>query len=86
MTTPHRVAIIGSGFGGLFSAQSLRKADVLRLGEGMDNWVSVDVFSCSIAGQLWRERALPDAELLRWARSRDRWWRRAAAVAGSGRD
>ena len=28
MTTPHRVAIIGSGFGGLFSAQSLRTADV----------------------------------------------------------
>ncbi|MCB9904895.1 MAG: DNA alkylation repair protein [Planctomycetes bacterium] len=60
---------------------SLRKADVLRLGEGMDNWVSVDVFSCSIAGQLWRERALPDAELLRWARSRDRWWRRAALAS-----
>ncbi|WP_462187431.1 FAD-dependent oxidoreductase, partial [Frankia sp. CcWB2] len=27
-TSPHRVVIIGSGFGGLFTAQALRKAPV----------------------------------------------------------
>lgn len=61
--------------------QSLSAADVKRLGHGMDNWTSVDVFACSIAGQLWRERAIADAEVLRWARSRDLWWRRAALAS-----
>lgn len=61
--------------------QSLSVADVKRLGRGMDNWTSVDVFACSIAGQLWRERVLADGEVLRWARSRDLWWRRAALAS-----
>jgi len=60
---------------------ALKAADVKRLGKGMDNWVSTDVFSCAIAGQLWRERVLSDAEILRWARSRDRWWRRASLAS-----
>jgi 3-methyladenine DNA glycosylase AlkD len=59
----------------------LKLADVKRLGKGMDNWVSVDVFSCAIAGQLWRERELSDAEVLRWARSRDLWWRRSSLAS-----
>lgn len=60
---------------------ALKRTDVRRLGLGMDNWASVDVFSCEIAGQLWRERVLSDAEIARWSRSRDRWWRRAALAS-----
>jgi len=39
------------------------------------------VFACMIAGQALRRGALPEADVLRWARSRDRFWRRAALVA-----
>lgn len=60
---------------------SLKSRDVLRLGQGIDNWASVDGFCCSIAGRAWREGVLSDGELARWARSKDRWWRRASLVA-----
>ena len=51
------------------------------LGKGMDNWTSVDVFSTTIAGQLWREGRLTDTEVLRWTKSRNLWWRRAALAS-----
>jgi len=54
---------------------------VEALGRGNDNWKSVDVFSCEVAGPCWREGRVTDAALQRWARSRDRWWRRTALVA-----
>jgi 3-methyladenine DNA glycosylase AlkD len=60
---------------------SLRVDDVRRLGGGMDSWADVDVFACILAGPLWRVGQLSDAEVRRWARSQDRWWRRAAIVS-----
>lgn len=51
------------------------------LGEGNDNWKSVDVFGCDVAGPAWREGVLSDATIHRWARHRDLWWRRTALVA-----
>jgi len=51
-----------------------------RLGCGIDNWASVDVFAVTIAGPAWRKGQLDDDTLRRWARSPDRWWRRAAVV------
>jgi 3-methyladenine DNA glycosylase AlkD len=59
----------------------LRAADLRRLGGGMDSWGDVDTFACYVAGPAWRERQVPDAEIARWARSKDRWWRRAAVVS-----
>lgn len=61
--------------------ESLKARDVIRLGRGIDNWASVDGFGCTLAGVAWREGRIGDAEIARWARSRDRWWRRAALVA-----
>jgi 3-methyladenine DNA glycosylase AlkD len=55
--------------------------DLRRLGCGMDSWGDVDTFACYVAGPAWRARQIPDAEIMRWARSRDRWWRRAAVVS-----
>jgi 3-methyladenine DNA glycosylase AlkD len=55
--------------------------DLRRLGRGMDSWGDVDTFACYVAGPAWRARQVPDAEIARWARSRDRWWRRAAVVS-----
>jgi 3-methyladenine DNA glycosylase AlkD len=66
----HRTALARLG------AQELR-----RLGRGIDSWADVDTFACYVAGPAWRERQVTDAEIARWARSGDRWWRRAAVVS-----
>ena len=47
----------------------------------MDRWEATDTFGCYLAGPAWREAQVPDALIERWARSRDRWWRRAALVS-----
>jgi len=60
---------------------SLRARDLERLGRGLDGWGAVDGFACYVAGPAWRERQVGDALVARWARSRDRWWRRAALVS-----
>jgi 3-methyladenine DNA glycosylase AlkD len=54
--------------------------EVRALGQGNDNWASVDGFSVLVAGQVWREGQIPDREVLAWAQSEDRWWRRTALV------
>jgi 3-methyladenine DNA glycosylase AlkD len=59
---------------------SLKEAELLRLGRGLDGWGAVDTFACYLAGPAWREQQVPDALIHRWARSPDRWWRRAALV------
>ena len=51
------------------------------LGQGMDNWTSVDTFACFVAGPVWREGGVGDRRIERWSGSSDRWWRRAALVA-----
>jgi 3-methyladenine DNA glycosylase AlkD len=60
--------------------QSLTLEDCLVLGEGIDNWVSVDCFAGMVAGPAWREGQIPDRVVEDWATSEDRWWRRAAVV------
>ena len=50
------------------------------LGEGMDNWVTVDALSCWVAGAALKLGVIDDAVLVDWSRSDDRWWRRAALV------
>jgi 3-methyladenine DNA glycosylase AlkD len=60
---------------------TLKPRDITALGRGIDNWASVDGFACCIAGQAWREGRLKDIDVIRWARSRDPWWRRAAVVS-----
>jgi 3-methyladenine DNA glycosylase AlkD len=59
----------------------LRAADLKRLGRGIDSWGDVDTFACYVAGPAWRARQIPDAEIARWVRSSDRWWRRAGVVS-----
>jgi 3-methyladenine DNA glycosylase AlkD len=54
---------------------------VERLGEGMDSWVAVDTFSCTVSGPAWRKGRISDEVIHGWAASGDRWWRRAALVS-----
>lgn len=63
------------------SQRSLTLEDLLALGAGIDNWVSVDYFAGMLAGPAWREGQIPDEVLEGWAASEDRWWRRAAVVS-----
>lgn len=60
---------------------SLRARDLEAFGSGLDGWGSVDLFACFLAGPAWREGQVSDAWIRRWARSRDRWRRRAALVS-----
>lgn len=60
----------------LLSRQRLR-----ILGAGVDNWGTVDAFSVLLAGPAWLAGRLQDADIRRWARSRDPWWRRVAVVS-----
>ena len=49
------------------------------LGNRMDSWGLVDAFAY-LAGPAWRNRQLTDTRVIRWTRSKNRWWRRAALV------
>jgi 3-methyladenine DNA glycosylase AlkD len=60
---------------------ALTAEHVERLGRGMDNWASVDAFAGTISGPLWAKGRLEDETVARWAKSPDRWWRRAAVVS-----
>jgi 3-methyladenine DNA glycosylase AlkD len=60
---------------------SLTLEDLLELGEGIDNWVSVDSFSVMLAGPAWRQGQITDETVEKWAISNDRWWRRVAVVS-----
>ena len=47
----------------------------------MDNWASVDTYCWLVSGPAWLEGRLGDEAIDRWARSDNRWWRRAALVS-----
>lgn len=52
-----------------------------ELGRGIDSWHAVDAFARTLSGPAWREGLISDRAIRRWARSEDRWWRRAALVS-----
>lgn len=60
---------------------SLNTTLLEELGEGLDSWEAVDTFACYLSGPAWREGQVSDTTIKRWARSKDRWWRRAALVS-----
>ena len=66
----HRTAVAG-----------LTLDDLLQLGDGIDSWGAVDCFACYLSGPAWRDGRLSSAVIRGWARSEDRWWRRAALVS-----
>ncbi len=61
--------------------EALTEAEIEQLGAGIDSWVAVDCFACFVAGPAWRVGCVRDKTIQRWARSKDRWWRRAALAA-----
>jgi 3-methyladenine DNA glycosylase AlkD len=63
------------------AASSLRQKELELFGRGMSEWSEVDCFACYLSGPAWREGQVSDKVFHRWARSKDRWWRRAALVS-----
>jgi 3-methyladenine DNA glycosylase AlkD len=61
--------------------RSLGEGELEELGRGIDSWWSVDSFARTLSGPAWRDGQVPDALIHTWARSQDRWWRRAALVS-----
>ena len=61
--------------------RSLNARTLEQLGTQLNSWESVDTFCSYLAGPAWREGQVPDSLIKRWARSKDRWWRRAALVS-----
>lgn len=59
----------------------LGEAELEAFGQGIDSWWSVDAFARTLSGPAWLNGQIPDRLILRWARSSDRWWRRAALVS-----
>lgn len=61
--------------------QSLNAKTLELLAINLNSWQAVDSFACFLTGAAWREGQLSDAAIKRWARSKDRWWRRLAVVS-----
>ncbi|MFO7743522.1 MAG: DNA alkylation repair protein [Anaerolineae bacterium] len=61
--------------------RSVGEAELEAFGQGMEGWGAVDSFARTLAGPAWLRGQVPDALIHRWARSEDRWWRRAALVS-----
>ena len=61
--------------------EALGPAEITLLGQGIDSWGAVDCFGCFVSGPAWRQGQTPDSLIEEWARSEDRWWRRAALVS-----
>lgn len=63
------------------AAALLDERRLTRLARGMASWGEVDCFSVYLSGPAWRLRRVSDDVIHGWARSPDRWWRRAALVS-----
>ena len=60
---------------------SLDRQSLEALGQGINSWSSVDCFSRTLSGPAWRDGLISEDTISDWARSADRWWRRAALVS-----
>jgi 3-methyladenine DNA glycosylase AlkD len=59
----------------------LGATELERQGQGIDSWWTVDAFARTLSGPAWLAGLVSDELMLKWAKSPDRWWRRAALVS-----
>jgi 3-methyladenine DNA glycosylase AlkD len=55
--------------------------EIEQLADGIASWSEVDSFGCSISGPAWAAKRIDDSKIKIWAKSPDRWLRRAALVS-----
>jgi 3-methyladenine DNA glycosylase AlkD len=60
---------------------SLRESELEEFGRGINSWWSTDSFARTLSGPVWRDGLIPDDLIVKWAKSPDLWWRRAALVS-----
>ena len=60
---------------------ALDRETLEELGHGIDNWDTVDTFARTLSGPAWLAGLIEIDAIRDWARSDDRWWRRAALVS-----
>jgi 3-methyladenine DNA glycosylase AlkD len=61
--------------------QHIRAAELEEFGHGINSWWTVDSFARTLSGPVWLKGQVSDDLIRRWARTDDRWWRRAALVS-----
>lgn len=61
--------------------EHLGEAELEDLGQGINSWGTVDAFARTLSGPAWLQGRVSDALILKWARSKDCWWWRAALVS-----
>ncbi|MGO9317026.1 MAG: DNA alkylation repair protein [Terracidiphilus sp.] len=61
--------------------EQLTADDLLKFGAGINCWSTVDCFAMYLSGPMWARGTISDKAVKEWARSQDRWWRRAALVS-----
>ena len=61
--------------------RTLGEEEIEEFGGGMDSWWRVDSFARGLSGPAWLKGQISEEVIHRWARSEDRWWRRAALVS-----
>ena len=61
--------------------ERLGETALQELGRCINSWWTVDAFARILSGPAWLKGYVPDDLILKWARSKDRWWRRAALVS-----
>ncbi len=61
--------------------EQLTADDLLKFGEGISSWSTVDCFAMYLSGPMWARGSITDKAVNGWAHSQDRWWRRAALVS-----
>lgn len=61
--------------------RSLDRPTLEELGKGINSWDTVDAFARTLSGPAWLAGLIERETIEDWARSDDRWWRRAALVS-----
>ena len=56
-------------------------SEIEQLAAGMGSWSEVDSFGCLVSGPAWATERIRDSKIKSWAKSSDRWHRRAALVS-----
>ena len=61
--------------------RTLGARELEEFGQGMAGWGEVDFFARCLSGPAWVRGQVSDDVIGKWARSENRWWRRAALVS-----
>ena len=61
--------------------ERLGPTELEELGQGINSWWTVDAFARTLSGPAWLRGQVSDQLIIKWTRSNNSWWRRAALVS-----